>query len=201
MSVVLSRIYTRTGDTGTTALGDNSRVRKTDPRLAAYADTDETNAAIGVVIALGGLDPVMRAVLEEVQHDLFDVGADLCAPIAPDADTRLRIRPEDTARLETHCDAFNEQLVTLRSFVLPGGTAGAALLHQARTIARRAERSVWALLDTDAACVASPDGPATVNPETARYLNRLSDLLFVLARSANRVLGLDDVLWEPGRNA
>lgn len=201
MPVILSRIHTRTGDADTTALDDNSRVRKTDPRLAAYADADETNAAIGVVIAPGGLDPVTRAVLEEVQSDLFDVGADLCAPIAPDVDTRLRIRPEDTARLETDRDAFDEQLDTLRSFVLSGGTAGAALSHQARTIARRAERSVWALLDTDTASAASLGIPATVDPETTRHLNRLSDLLFVPARSANRGPGLDDVLWEPGRNA
>lgn len=199
MSVVLSRIYTRTGDAGTTALGDNSRVRKTNSRLVAYADTDEANSVIGVVPALGGLDGDTCAVLEEIQHDLFDVGADLCTPVV-DGESRLRIRPEDVARLEAHCDAFNERLGTLRSFVLPGGTPGAALLHQARTVARRAERSAWALLDADAAA----GGPPTVNPETARYLNRLSDLLFVLARTANlganRGDGPGDVLWEPGRS-
>ncbi|HSA53553.1 MAG TPA: cob(I)yrinic acid a,c-diamide adenosyltransferase [Yinghuangia sp.] len=196
MSVVLSRIYTRTGDAGTTALGDNSRVRKTDSRLAAYADTDEANSAIGVALALGGLDEGTRAVLAEIQHDLFDVGADLCTPVK-EGESRLRIRAADTARLEAHCDTLNERLEALRSFVLPGGTPGAALLHQARTVARRAERSAWALLDADAAAGGSP----TVNPETARYLNRLSDLLFVLARAANQGDGPGDVLWEPGRSA
>jgi cob(I)alamin adenosyltransferase len=196
MSVVLSRIYTRTGDAGTTALGDNSRVRKTDPRIVAYADTDETNAAIGVALASGGLDADLREVLEGIQHDLFDVGADLCTPVQ-DGDRRLRVRDEDVSRLEDLCDAFNERLDVLRSFVLPGGTPGAALLHAARTAARRAERSVWALLDTDADL--SGGDAATVNPVCARYLNRLSDLLFVLARLANDG-GRGDVLWSPGRN-
>lgn len=196
MSVVLSRIHTRTGDAGTTALGDNSRVRKTDPRIVAYADTDETNAAVGVALALGGLDAELRTVLEGVQHDLFDVGADLCAPIRA-GESRLRVRDEDVARIEALCDAFNEQLDPLRSFVLPGGTPGAALLHAARTAARRAERSAWALIDADAES-SGGHGP-TVNPVCARYLNRLSDLLFILARVANGG-GRDDVQWGPGRN-
>lgn len=194
MSLVLSRIYTRTGDAGTTALGDNSRTRKTDPRLAAYADTDETNAAIGVVLALGDPQPQTRAVLAQLQHDLFDVGADLCAPIA-EGDTRLRITEADVARLEEHCDAFNAEPAALRSFVLPGGSPAAALLHVARTSARRAERSTWALIEADEQATAG--GAATVNPLTARYLNRLSDLLFVLARRANAG-GAGDVLWRPG---
>lgn len=196
MSVVLSRIYTRTGDAGTTALGDNSRVRKTDPRIVAYADTDETNAAIGVALALGCLDVELRNVLEGVQHDLFDVGADLCAPIR-DGDERLRVRDEDVTRLERLCDTFNERLEPLRSFVVPGGTPGAALLHTARTAARRAERSAWALVDTDTEL--SGGEAATVNPVCVRYLNRLSDLLFILARLANDG-GRGDVLWSPGRN-
>ncbi|MEU0935737.1 cob(I)yrinic acid a,c-diamide adenosyltransferase [Embleya sp. NPDC005971] len=195
MSLVLSRIYTRTGDAGTTALGDNSRTRKTDPRLAAYADTDETNAAIGVVLALGDPEPQTRAVLAQLQHDLFDVGADLCAPIA-EGDTRLRITEADVARLEEHCDAFNAELPTLRSFVLPGGSPAAALLHVARTAARRAERSTWALIEADEPAAG---GSATVNPLTARYLNRLSDLLFVLARRADAG-GAGDLLWRPGDN-
>lgn len=196
MSVVLSRIYTRTGDAGTTALGDNTRVRKTDPRIVAYADTDETNAAVGVAVVLGGLAPDVRKVLETVQHDLFDVGADLCTPVRPD-ETRLRVRDADVERLEAYCDRFNERLEPLRSFVLPGGTPGAALLHVARTAARRAERSAWDLLDADAENAEA--GAPTVNPVTARYLNRLSDLLFVLARLANAGTA-GDVLWKPGNN-
>jgi cob(I)alamin adenosyltransferase len=186
--VVLSRIYTRTGDGGTTALGDGSRVRKDDPRLTAYADVDEANCAIGTALALGRLDPGLVALLTRIQNELFDVGADLCNPIS--ADPRyppLRIDESYVSDLERACDEHNEGLPTLRSFVLPGGTPGAALLHTARTVVRRAERSAWAALD------AYPD---TVNPVTARYLNRLSDLLFILARRANASHG--DVLWKPG---
>ncbi len=187
MAVHLTRIYTRTGDDGTSALGDFSRVAKTDPRLLAYADTDETNSAIGVAIALGELAEDVLAVLRQVQNDLFDVGADLCTPIV-DAPPHppLRITEGYVTRLEGWCDEFNERLGKLDSFILPGGTPGAALLHQARTVARRAERSSWALLEAD--------GERT-NPLTARYLNRLSDLLFILARVANQD---GDVLWKPG---
>jgi cob(I)alamin adenosyltransferase len=187
MAVHLTRIYTRTGDDGTTALGDMSRVRKTDPRVGAYADCDETNAAVGVALALGGLDPRIAAVLGTVQNDLFDVGADLCTPVVADPKyPPLRVEPGYVERLEGWCDGFNEALPKLASFILPGGTPGAALLHQARTLARRAERSAWTLIEAD---------PERTNPLTAHYLNRLSDLLFILARVANPD---GDVLWKPG---
>jgi cob(I)alamin adenosyltransferase len=187
MAVHLTRIYTKTGDNGTTALGDMSRVRKTDPRLTAYADVDEANSSIGVALALGGLDAEVVALLRRVQNDLFDVGADLCTPVVEGLSyTPLRVTPEYTARLEEACDTYNARLEKLGSFILPGGTAGAALLHVARTIVRRAERHVWALLE---------DQPATTNREPALYLNRLSDLLFILARTANPD---GDVLWKPG---
>jgi cob(I)alamin adenosyltransferase len=186
--VVLSRIYTRTGDGGSTALGDGSRVAKNDPRLVAYADVDEANCAIGSALALGQLDGPVAALLTRIQNEMFDVGADLCNPISPDPKyPPLRVDDSYVADLEKACDEHNADLPTLRSFVLPGGTPGAALLHTARTVVRRAERSAWAALD------AHPD---TVNPVTARYLNRLSDLLFILAREANAEPG--DVLWKPG---
>ena len=186
--VVLSRIYTRTGDDGTTALGDGSRAGKTDPRLVAYADVDEANCAVGVALALGGLRPEISQLLTRVQNELFDVGADLCSPLAADAARPgLRVTEDYVAALERACDEHNAGLSTLRSFVLPGGTAGAALLHAARTVVRRAERSAWGAMDAHG---------DTVNPATARYLNRLSDLLFILAREANSAVG--DVLWQPG---
>ena len=191
--VVLSRIYTRTGDDGTTALGDFSRVRKTDARLAAYADTDEANSAIGVAVTTGGLPAEVVAVLRRVQNDLFDVGADLCTPLAPTYQhSPLRVQEQWVTELEADCDRFNEGLPALRSFVLPGGTPGAALLHVARTVARRAERSTWAAIEAY-----GTQEQGGVNPLTARYLNRLSDLLFVLCRVANGG-GSGDVLWEPG---
>jgi cob(I)alamin adenosyltransferase len=187
MAVHLTRIYTKTGDDGTTALGDMSRVPKTDPRLAAYADVDEANSAIGAALALGGLGEPLRAVLGQVQNDLFDVGADLCTPIVAEPKfPPLRVTEAYVRRLERGCDEFNAGLAKLSSFVLPGGTPGAALLHVARTVTRRAERSTWALL------AAEPD---RTNPLTAQYLNRLSDLLFILARAANPD---GDVLWRPG---
>jgi cob(I)alamin adenosyltransferase len=193
--VRLTRIYTKTGDAGQTHLGDMSRVPKTDPRLIAFADVDEANSALGVALALGGLEPAIVELLRSVQNDLFDVGADLCTPVAPDPEfPPLRITPAYTERLEAACDLHNEALPKLASFILPGGTRGAALLHQARVIVRRAERSVWALLAHDEA---EGSGGRT-NPETARYLNRLSDLLFILARTANPG---GDVLWEPGAHS
>ena len=189
MAVHLTRIYTKTGDTGTTALGDMSRVRKTDPRLVAYADVDEANSSIGVALALGELSEPIAAVLRSVQNDLFDVGADLCVPVVADPEyPPLRVTDGQVERLERACDEFNAGLAKLDSFLLPGGTPGAALLHQARTVVRRAERSAWALLDAD------PDRTGEV---PARYLNRLSDLLFILARAANPA---GDVLWTPGAN-
>jgi cob(I)alamin adenosyltransferase len=186
--VVLSRIYTRTGDGGTTALGDGSRVAKGDPRLAAYADVDEANCAIGTALALGQLDSDIAALLTRVQNELFDVGADLCNPVVAEPKyPPLRVEESYISDLERACDEHNEGLPVLRSFILPGGTPGAALLHTARTVVRRAERSAWAALDAY---------PGSVNPDTAKYLNRLSDLLFILARRANA--GRGDVLWKPG---
>ncbi|GAB2600969.1 cob(I)yrinic acid a,c-diamide adenosyltransferase [Streptomyces capparidis] len=188
--VNLTRIYTRTGDDGTTALGDMSRTAKTDPRIAAYADANEANAAIGVAIALGGLPEEVVTVLTRVQNDLFDVGADLATPVAENPKfPPLRVEQGYIDRLEADCDRFLADLDKLRSFILPGGTPGAALLHQACTVVRRAERSTWAAFDTHG---------ETMNPLTATYLNRLSDLLFILARTANKERG--DVLWVPGEN-
>lgn len=189
MPVHLTRIYTRTGDDGTTALGDFSRVKKTDPRLVAYADANEANSVLGLAVALGGLADDVRRVLAQVQNDLFDVGADLCQPLATDPKyPPLRITEGYVDRLEGWCDEFNARLSKLDSFILPGGTPGAALLHQAVTVTRRAERSVWALVEVDR---------ERTNLLTAKYLNRLSDLLFILARVANPD---GDVLWQPGAN-
>ncbi|MGO9082284.1 MAG: cob(I)yrinic acid a,c-diamide adenosyltransferase [Streptosporangiaceae bacterium] len=186
--VVLSRIYTRVGDDGTTALGDGSRTAKTDARLAAYADVDEANCTIGVAVTLGGLDEEITGLLTRIQNEMFDLGADLCNPITPDpAYPPLRIQESYITALEQACDTYNADLPTLRSFVLPGGTAGAALLHGARTAVRRAERSAWAALEQYG---------DTMNPLTARYLNRLSDLLFILARRAAGPSG--ELLWKPG---
>lgn len=187
--VNLTRIYTRAGDDGTTRLVDNSKVAKTDPRLRAYADVDEANASIGVAVALGGLDEETRQVLQAIQNDLFDVGADLGNPMSPQTDIPpLRITDEYVERVEQWCDRYNERVEPLRSFVLPGGTAGAALLHQARTVTRRAERTAWEAYE---------EHTATMNLVALTYLNRLSDLLFILARVAN--LGsTGDVLWSPG---
>jgi cob(I)alamin adenosyltransferase len=186
--VVLSRIYTRTGDAGTTALGDGSRAAKTDPRLAAYADVDEANSAIGVAVTTGGLAADITSLLIRIQNELFDVGADLCNPIAQDPPyPPLRIDESYLTGLEQACDQYNEALPTLRSFVLPGGNAGAALLHVARTVVRRAERTGWAALESCG---------DTMNPLAVVYLNRLSDLLFILGRVANEPDG--DLLWKPG---
>jgi len=187
MAVRINRVYTKVGDNGTTALGDGSRVPKTSPRLGAYADVDEANSAIGVAIALGGLSDEVGDVLQRIQNDLFDVGADFCAPIVPDPPyPPLRITEKYVERLEGWCDTFNERLPKLTSFILPGGTAGAALLHTARTVTRRAERSAWALIDAE---------PEQTNQLAAKYLNRLSDLLFILCRIANPD---GDILWKPG---
>ena len=187
MAVHLTRIYTKTGDDGTTSLGDMSRVAKTDPRLTAYADVDEANSSLGVAVALGGLPADVVTLLVRIQNDLFDLGADLCTPVvAEPAYPPLRVLPDYTERLEQACDSYNERLTKLASFILPGGTPGAALLHVSRTVVRRAERSVWALL---------ADQPDTTNREPVLYLNRLSDLLFILSRVANPD---GDVLWKPG---
>jgi cob(I)alamin adenosyltransferase len=190
VTVNLTRIYTRLGDAGETHLGDMSRVPQTHARIEAYGDVDELNAHIGVTLNVDGLPENYAAWLQHVQNDLFDVGADLCTPVTVDPEhPPLRVTSAYTERLEAACDEYNETLPKLTSFILPGGTATAALLHQARVVARRAERSVWALLAVDA---------DRSNAETARYLNRLSDLLFILARTANPG---GDVLWEPGAHS
>ncbi len=190
--VNLTRIYTRTGDDGTTALGDMSRVSKNDLRLVAYADVDEANSAIGVVVATPGLDTDLAALLTRIQNDLFDVGADLCTPVVENPEfPPLRVEQEYVDRLEAACDRYNDQLEALRSFVLPGGTMTAAHLHVARTIVRRAERSTWAAL---------AEHEDAMSALTATYLNRLSDLLFILSRVANTPAhgGAGDLLWKPG---
>jgi cob(I)alamin adenosyltransferase len=185
MAVHLTRIYTRTGDQGTTALGDMSRVAKSDVRVGAYADCDETNAVVGMAIAAGGVSDRTTEVLGVIQNDLFDVGADLCTPEAEVNEYEpLRVTEGQVTRLESWCDEFNDALPKLASFILPGGTLAAAHLHHARTVARRAERSAWCLAET-----------APVNDCALRYLNRLSDLLFILARYENPS---GDVLWRPG---
>lgn len=186
--VNLTRIYTRTGDAGRTRLGDMSETSKTDLRLEAYACVDEGNAHIGVALAHGGLEDDVVAVLTRVQNDLFDVGADFSTPVVPDPKyPPLRVEQDYVDRLEAWCDHYNEDLPALRSFILNGGTVGAAHLHVARTVVRRAERAGWA---------AWGEHEDTMNILAITYLNRLSDLLFILARHANRENG--DVLWVPG---
>jgi cob(I)alamin adenosyltransferase len=186
--VNLTRIYTRTGDAGETRLGDMSTTTKTDPRLQAYADVDEANAHLGLALAQGELDADVVALLTRVQNDLFDVGADFCTPVVESPEfPPLRIEQEYVDRLEAWCDHYNEDLPKLRSFILNGGTLGAALLHVARTVVRRAERSAWVAYEVHG---------ESMNVLAIKYLNRLSDLLFILARHANRADG--DVLWVPG---
>lgn len=179
----LSRIYTRTGDDGTTGLGDGTRVRKDDARVEAYGTVDELNSAIGVLLAIPGLPAEVMSCLTEVQHDLFDLGGELCIP------GHRMIGAQHVERLENALDAFNDSLPPLKEFILPGGGPAAAACHLARTIARRAERRVWTLK------AAEPD---KVSAEAAKYLNRLSDLLFILCRIANPD---GDVLWKPGAGA
>jgi cob(I)alamin adenosyltransferase len=183
MTVNLTRIYTRLGDDGKTHLGDMSRVPKTHPRIEAYGTVDELNAQLGAALAMTDLPADHAELLRTVQNDLFDVGADLSVPHGGDRE-RLRLAASQTARLEEACDAVNADLKPLRSFVLPGGTPAAAQLHVCRTVCRRAERR-------------TVDCGDEINPECVRYLNRLSDLLFILARAAN---GGNEPLWEPGRH-
>jgi cob(I)alamin adenosyltransferase len=190
--VYLNRIYTRSGDQGETSLGDQTRVDKTDLRIVAYGTVDELNAAIGLAVASGLPDP-LGLWLAQVQNDLFDLGADLCvpessSPSSPSQTPRLRVVPSQVAALEGRIDALVEGLAPLSSFVLPGGTAAAAHLHLARTICRRCEIDVLRLARRD-----------TINSQVAIYLNRLSDLLFVMARRCNDN-GQADVLWVPGGN-
>ncbi|KWX57521.1 cob(I)yrinic acid a,c-diamide adenosyltransferase [Mycobacterium sp. NAZ190054] len=186
--VNLTRIYTRTGDGGTTRLGDLSETSKLDPRLEAYATVDETNAHIGVALSVADLEDAVVTVLLHIQNDLFDVGADLSTPIVPDPKhPPLRVTQSYVDRLEKWCDDFNDELEPLRSFILNGGSPAAAYLHVARTVARRAEREAWRAYEQYA---------DSMNKLTITYLNRLSDLLFILARHSNREHG--DVLWVPG---
>lgn len=190
MAVHLTRIYTRTGDDGSTGLSDFSRVPKTDARVVAYADCDEANAVLGTALTLGSLPDDVVGVLRTVQNDLFDAGADLSTPVVDDPKyPPLRIEESYVDALEAWCDSFGENLPALDSFILPGGSPGAALLHHARTVVRRAERSAWAAID------ANP-GDTSVLP--AKYLNRLSDLLFILARVVADRDGSGDVKWVPG---
>jgi cob(I)alamin adenosyltransferase len=198
--VNLTRIYTRTGDDGSTSLGDFSRVSKNDPRLHAYADTNEANAAIGIAVAAGDLPDEVRATLQRVQNELFDVGADLSTPLRASYDyPPLRVEQPWIDDLEVDCDHYLGQVEKLRSFILPGGTAGSAHLHLATTVVRRAERSAWAAVEHHGTEPGPEDttGVGGVNVLTAKYLNRLSDLLFILARIANKPIG-GDVLWQPG---
>ena len=189
--VNLTRIYTKTGDDGTTSLGDMSRTSKNDPRLEAYATVDEANSSIGVVLAMGNLkDEEIKKLLIRVQNDLFDVGGDLCTPVVDKPEHEpLRVLESQVDYLEKQIDKFNENLTPLRSFVLPSGTPAAALMHVARTVTRRAERATWHAIHSFG---------SGVNPVTAKFLNRLSDLLFVLARYVNKEIG--DQLWVPGAN-
>ena len=183
--VRLTRIYTRAGDRGETSLGDGSRVPKLDCRIGAFGAVDELNSALGVVLATAELPPALRTPLQQIQNDLFDVGADLSVPFG--VTDRLRVEQAAIDRLEALCDEFNADLPALKSFVLPGGTEAASRLHVARTTCRRAERD---------ALVA--EGETGVNPLVLAYLNRLSDFLFIAARAANAAAGYDEPLWKPG---
>ena len=189
--VNLTRIYTKTGDDGTTSLGDMSRTSKNDPRLEAYATVDEANSSIGVVLALGQIaDAEIIKLLIRIQNDMFDVGADLCTPVVDKPEFEpLRVLESQVEYIESQIDKFNADLKPLKSFVLPSGTPAAALLHVARTVTRRAERATWHAIHSFG---------GGVNPLSAKYLNRLSDLLFVLARYVNKDVG--DELWVPGAN-
>jgi cob(I)alamin adenosyltransferase len=178
----LSKIYTRTGDDGTTGLGDGTRVPKDSARVEAYGTVDELNSVIGILLAVPGLPDAVTALLTEVQHELFDLGAELCVP------GHLVITADHVTRLETALDGFNDPLPPLKEFILPGGGPAAAACHLARTVGRRAERRAWTLARAE-----------TVNPELLRYLNRLSDLLFVLARVLARHERGSEVLWRHDR--
>ncbi|MEO7125461.1 MAG: cob(I)yrinic acid a,c-diamide adenosyltransferase [Nakamurella sp.] len=187
MAIHVTRVYTRTGDAGTSKLVDGNTVPKTDARLVAYADCDEANSCLGIVCAIGAPPREIAVVIERIQNELFDVGADLGTPIIENpAWEPLRVTQEYVDRLEADCDRFNADLANLDSFILPGGTPAAALLHQARTVVRRAERSAWALYRRD---------PDTTSTLACMYLNRLSDLLFIFARVANPG---GDIKWVPG---
>lgn len=195
--VELTRIYTRTGDSGQTRLSDMSLADKTDPRVEAYGDVDEANSAIGVVLSTSGLPAEVVDVLSSIQNEMFDLGADLSNPLAPNPKYEpLRVTQDYVDRLEHWCDAFGDPLPALRSFILPGGSPAAAYLHMARTITRRAERASWLAVERYGTEEASGDTPGGINLLAIRYLNRLSDLLFILTRTVNGTSG--EVLWTPG---
>jgi cob(I)alamin adenosyltransferase len=199
--VRLTRIYTRTGDSGKTQLSDLSPISKTDPRVEAYGDVDEANSAIGIALASDGLSKEVAAVLRAVQNEMFDVGADLSSPMrvadSADAPSQLRITQGYIDRLEAWCDQFGDPLPNLKSFILPGGSPAAAQLHLARTVVRRAERAAWLAVQAyGAEPIADKQRPGGVNTLAITYLNRLSDLLFILTRVVNGPDG--DVLWIPG---
>lgn len=194
--VNLTRIYTRTGDKGNTRLVDNSVAAKTDPRVEAYGTVDETSSVLGIALAHGLPEPV-SLVLAVVQQELFDLGSDLATPLATDPPWEpLRILQPSVDRLERWCDEFGDPLPNLRSFIIPGGTPAGAYLHLARTVCRRAERRAWAAVETYGTEPPSGDGPGGVNLLAVTYLNRLSDLLFILTRVANGTEG--EILWVPG---
>jgi cob(I)alamin adenosyltransferase len=197
LMVQLTRIYTRTGDGGETRLADMSLTTKTDPRVAAYGDVDEANSAIGAAIATDQCGDDVTRVLREIQNEMFDLGADLSTPllIAPEREP-LRVTQDYVDRLELLCDRFGDPLPSLRSFILPGGLLGAAELHVARTVTRRAERSTWHAIERYGTEPAEAKGVGGINPLTTTYLNRLSDLLFILTRVVNGVEG--EVTWVPG---
>ena len=199
--VRLTRVYTRTGDAGQTQLSDLSPVSKTDPRVAAYGDVDEANSAIGVALAASGLPDDVAAVLRIVQNEMFDVGADLSTPLrvptGSSSQPELRITQDYVDRLEACCDRFSEPLPNLKSFILPGGSPAAAQLHLARTVVRRAERAAWIAVQVyGTEPIAEPEHPGGINMLAITYLNRLSDLLFILTRVVNGTDG--EVLWVPG---
>ena len=196
--VKLTKIYTRTGDEGLTGLSDYSRVRKTDPRIEAYADVDEANSAIGLALSLakGEFDSQTLALVTKIQNELFDLGADLATPLHETYEYEpIRVQESWIKSLEDSIDHYNGKLDKLDSFILPGGTSLAAGLHLARTVVRRAERATWHAIETHGVAPVKADEVGGVNVLTAKYLNRLSDLLFVLARKAN---GGNDVKWKPG---
>ena len=197
--VNLTRIYTRTGDAGRTRLSDLSETAKTDPRVEAYGHVDEANSLLGLVVVQPDLPEDVRAVLRHVQNELFDCGADLSNPLAADPPYEpLRVIQPYIDRLEGWCDEFGDPLPPLRSFILPGGSQAAALLHLARSVVRRAERAGWAAVEVYGTEPASDGSPGGVNPLALGYLNRLSDLLFILARAVGQAAG--EVLWVPGKD-
>lgn len=197
--VNLTRIYTRTGDAGRTRLSDLSETAKTDPRVEAYGHVDEANSLLGLVTTQTDLDEGVRGVLRHVQNELFDCGADLSNPLAADPPYEpLRIVQANIDRLEAWCDQFGDPLPPLRSFILPGGSQTAALLHLARSVVRRAERAAWVAVEAYGTEPAAGGRPGGVNPLALGYLNRLSDLLFILARVAG--LSAGEVLWVPGKD-